>query len=247
MITSIQLAHEEVRIDLSQPLDISLAIQDQGGVGAWYIEQPAIKHVEVDGYVGKVALGGSTNFNNIHFNPHSHGTHTECLGHITEQFHSVNNALKKSFFKTQLITVTPNRQGEDLVITQELIPELENAVEAVVLRTLPNTQEKRQRNYSNTNPPYVDEGLMHRFRESGIQHFLIDLPSVDKEKDDGALLAHKAFWNLQEAPRLNATITELVYVPDEIEDGLFMMDLQIAPIENDAAPSRPVLYRLLQQ
>jgi kynurenine formamidase len=32
--------------------------------------------------------------------------------------------------------------------------------------------------------------------ESGIKHLLIDLPSVDKEKDEGKLLAHKAFWNV---------------------------------------------------
>jgi hypothetical protein len=28
------------------------------------------------------------------------------------------------------------------------------------------------------------------------QHLLIDLPSVDKEKDEGKLLAHKAFGNV---------------------------------------------------
>ncbi|GAL00186.1 N-formylkynurenine (aryl-) formamidase [Nonlabens ulvanivorans] len=99
MQTTIQLEHEKVTIDLSQPIDISLAVQDNAGVGAWYIDQPDITHVEVDGYVGKVSLGGSTNFNNVHFNPHSHGTHTECIGHITEEFHSVNDALVKTFLK----------------------------------------------------------------------------------------------------------------------------------------------------
>ena len=86
---------------------------------------------------------------------------------------------------------------------------------------------------------------MLRFRESGIQHILIDLPSVDKEKDNGALLAHKEFWNYNGEQRLKATITELIYVPDYIKDGLYMMDLQVAPIENDAAPSRPILYEIL--
>jgi hypothetical protein len=42
--------------------------------------------------------------------------------------------------------------------------------------------------------PYGPSFLAERavfFRESGIT--LIDLPSVDKEKDEGKLLAHKAF------------------------------------------------------
>ena len=54
--------------------------------------------------------------------------------------------------------------------------------------------------------------------ESGIQHLLIDLPSVDKEKDKGELLAHKAFWNvtdvntLNDDARLDCTITEMIFI-----------------------------------
>jgi len=245
MKTTIQLHNESLQCDLSQPIDISLAIQHQDGVGAWYINQPEITHVEVDGYVGKVELGGSTNFNNVHFNPHSHGTHTECIGHITEQFHSVNDALKTTFFKAQLFTITPEQQGDDLVITAAMFNDLQDEVTAVIIRTLPNAVDKKEKNYSNTNPPYLQEAAALRFRESGIHHILIDLPSVDKEKDNGALLAHKAFWNYDGEQRLDATITELIYVPDAVKDGMYLLDLQVAPIENDAAPSRPVLYKLL--
>ncbi|PRX15669.1 cyclase family protein [Nonlabens ulvanivorans] len=245
MQTTIQLEHEKVTIDLSQPIDISLAVQDNAGVGAWYIDQPDITHVEVDGYVGKVSLGGSTNFNNVHFNPHSHGTHTECIGHITEEFHSVNDALVRTFFKAQIFSIEPDKQGEDQVITPQHFQDLKSGVEAVIIRTLPNGEQKNSKNYSNTNPPYILEETMIRFRESGIKHILIDLPSVDKEKDDGALLAHKAFWDFNGDQRLDATITELIYVPDTVKDGFYMMDLQVAPLENDAAPSRPILYSIL--
>lgn len=245
MNTTIQLQNEQVTINLAQPIDISLAVKNNAGVGAWYIDQPQIKHVEVDGYVGNVKLGGSTNFNNVHFNPHSHGTHTECIGHITEEFHSVNKALEKTFFKAQLFSITPEKQGEDQVITPQHFEDLKAGVEAVIIRTLPNGEQKISKNYSNSNPPYVLEDVMLRFRESGIKHILIDLPSVDKEKDNGALLAHKAFWDFNGEQRLDATITELIYVPDRAKDGLYMMDLQVAPLENDAAPSRPILYEIL--
>jgi hypothetical protein len=82
-------------------------------------------------------------------------------------------------------------------------------------------------------------------RNNGIQHLLIDLPSVDREVDEGELLSHRAFWHYPEEPRFNATITELIYVPDEVRDGEYLLNLQIAPFENDASPSKPVLYPLL--
>jgi len=244
MKATLQFNKEQVTINLNDPIDLSLSIKNNAGVGAWYIDQPQITHVEVHGYVGKVALGGSTNFNDIAFNPHSHGTHTECIGHITEEFHSVNEALKKTFFKTQLITVTPAQLGDDRVITAAMFDVLNTGIEAVAIRTLPNDAGKATRNYSNTNPPYLLEEVALRFRESGIKHLLIDLPSVDKERDNGALLAHKAFWDFNGKQRLDATITEFIMVPDEVKDGLYILDLQVAPIENDAAPSRPILYRI---
>lgn len=230
--------------NLEDSIDVSNPIQHQAGARAWYIDAPQIKHVEVDGYVGKVALGGSTNFNNIHFNPHSHGTHTECVGHITKEFFSVNNALNKTFFKAYVISVQPEKVGDDLVITAGMFDDIPQGIEAILIRTLPNEEGKKQRNYSHTNPPYLEEAAATRFRESGIDHLLIDMPSVDKEKDDGALLAHKAFWDFNGVLRTTATITELIYVPDHVRDGLYMLDLQVAPIENDAAPSRPILYKM---
>ena len=202
-------------------------------------------------------------FNNIFFNPHGHGTHTECLGHITNDFFSINQSLKQFFFSAKLITVEPEKIGEDYVITKESISTSLNVTsldrastslsvtnEALIIRTLPNQKEKKSRKYSNTNPPYLSEEAAIFIRESEIQHLLIDLPSVDKEHDEGKLLAHKAFWNVKDThnlnsdARFNATITEMIYVPDEIEDGSYILNLQIASFENDASPSKPILYKI---
>jgi hypothetical protein len=49
-----------------------------------------------------------------------------------------------------------------------------------------NEPSKKSRKYSHTNPPYLEEAAALSF-ESGIKHLLIDLPSVDKEKDEGKL------------------------------------------------------------
>ena len=71
------------------------------------------------------------------------------------------------------------------------------------------------------------------------------MPSVDKERDGGELLAHNAFWNTSGKIRMNATITEFIYVPNTIEDGEYLLNLMIAPFENDATPSKPVLYQII--
>ncbi|MAP55506.1 MAG: metal-dependent hydrolase [Altibacter sp.] len=214
---------------------------------AWYLDAPIIKPVTMDNWVGKVSEGASVNFNNIYFNPHAHGTHTECVGHISETFHSVNDALKHFFFMAEVISVVPETVGEDQIIpAKELRTLLEGKQpEALVIRTLPNTASKRTRHYSHTNWPYLHEEAAIYLRELGVKHLLIDLPSVDKEKDEGQLRAHKAFWNYPEAPRYDATITEFIYVPNTVSDGSYLLNLQIASFQNDAAPSKPVLYKLL--
>ncbi|KQO34476.1 metal-dependent hydrolase [Flavobacterium sp. Leaf82] len=250
-------------IDLSKPIDISIPLTntDENPI-AWYIEKPVIEPVVFGDWIGKVSEGkSSTNFNNIFFNPHGHGTHTECLGHITNDFYSINQSLKQFFFYAKLITVEPEKIGDDLVITKESIStslsvtnastSLSKTIEALIIRTLPNQKDKKSRKYSNTNPPYLSEEAAVFIRESEIQHLLIDLPSVDKEHDEGKLLAHKAFWNVKDTlnlnpdARLNATITEMIYAPAEIEDGEYILNLQIASFENDASPSKPILYKIV--
>jgi kynurenine formamidase len=250
-------------IDLSKPIDISIPLTntDENPI-AWYIEKPTIEPVVFGDWIGKVSEGkSSTNFNNIFFNPHGHGTHTECLGHITNDFYSINQSLKTFFFLAKLITIEPEMFGEDLVITKEHIStslnvtnastSLSLTIEALIIRTLPNQAAKKSRKYSNTNPPYLAEDAAVFIRESEIQHLLIDLPSVDKEHDEGKLLAHKAFWNVKDTlhlnpdARLNATVTEMIYAGDEIEDGNYILNLQIASFENDASPSKPILYKIL--
>ncbi|RZJ71662.1 MAG: cyclase family protein [Flavobacterium sp.] len=206
--------------DLSQPIDISITLSasDENPI-AWYLDKPVIEPVKMGEWTGSVHAGASTNFNNIFFNPHGHGTHTECLGHITKEFHSINTSLTTFFFFAEVISILPETQGDDLVITKaQLEKALGKSPEAVIIRTLPNDAAKNSKNYSNTNPPYLEEDAATFIRECGIKHLLIDL--------------------------LDATITEMVFVPDEIADGNYILNLQIVSFENDASPSKPVLYKI---
>ena len=113
-------------IDLSKPIDISLPItNDEHNPIAWYQNAPEIQPVVMGDWIGKVSEGqSSTNFNNLFFNPHAHGTHTECLGHITKEFYSINQCLKQFFFWATLITVQPEKVGEDEVISKEQIEKI---------------------------------------------------------------------------------------------------------------------------
>lgn len=249
MIATIQYNSKKLQIDLSKPIDISIPIdvQKQQQLNAWYIDNPTIKPEEFDGQKIKVSEGASVNFNTINFNPHSHITHTECAGHVTEKVYSVNKNLNQFFFLAELITVVPESLDKDEVISKK---QLQFALgnkkrDAVVIRTLPNLSEKKSHRYSNTNPPYLLEEAAIYLREKGVKHLLIDLPSVDKEKDNGELLSHNAFWDTSGEIRLDATITEFIFVPNRVKDGVYFLNLMVAPFENDATPSKPILYEIL--
>ncbi|PIE49803.1 MAG: metal-dependent hydrolase [Flavobacteriales bacterium] len=242
MLTTIQYGSQKLKINLSEPLDISIPLRtSKENLTAWGQKPPGLKKIR------SVKKKHSTNFNAITFSPHAHGTHTECVGHITKEFYSVNQQLTSFFFLAEVVSVAPERQQSDFVISKKQLQFLfgQKKREAIVIRTLPNLTDKISRQYSKTNPPYLLEEAAIFLRDKGIEHLLIDLPSLDKEKDDGKLLSHNAFWNTKGKIRKSATITELVYVPNNIKDGKYFLNLQIAPFENNASPSKPVLYEVL--
>lgn len=254
MIATLLWADSAYRVDFARPLDISIPLSPDGP-RAWYVDKLTIEPVRTDQFTGSVSEGGSVNFRNISFNPHGHGTHTESLGHIDREVVSVNKTLTRYHFKARLITVKPElftggerpfQKPGDLYISQDQIHEAlaGDDCEALVVRTLPNSGEKRSRNYANTNPAYFAPDALAYMRRQGITHLLTDLPSVDREQDGGALRAHRAFWYGENPHNRHCTITEFIFVPDTIPDGRYLLELQTAPFENDATPSRPVLYKL---
>ena len=241
---------EAHQADLSQAIDLSLVLAGNGKANpsAWYVDDPKMVPVRGEGFVGAVAEGGSVNFRDITFNPHGHGTHTECLGHITHDIHSVDACFRNipSLTPCSLVTLTPQEIGGDRVLDEVLLDNVSVPLgEALAIRTMPNGNDKRTRAWSNTNPPYFTAAFMNRLVQSNVKHLLVDLPSVDREVDGGRLEAHHAFWRVPDHPRHGCTITELIHVPDSAPDGLYLLNLQVAPMDNDAAISRPVLHPLV--
>jgi len=214
---------------------------------AWYEDHMRIEPVRTEQFLGSVAEGGAVNFRDVYFNPHGHGTHTENVGHIVDTDFPVINSISSSHFFANLISVELKNQFNDWVVSEESLAGFDLNVEALIIRTKPNDHSKVQRQYSGTNFPYLTLGAMQRIVDAGVQHLLIDLPSVDREEDGGALAAHHLFWNVPAEPNFQKTITELIYVPNEIADGMYVLNLQVSNFANDAAPSRPMLFDLEEE
>lgn len=248
MIGSLFHKGKDYKVDFFQPIDISIPLTGRADcVSAWYVKPMQLEPVRMGDWIGDVSQGGSVNFRTVTFNPHGNGTHTECVGHISKEFITINQCLKRFMFVAELITVLPEQlENGDHVISRKNLELLlrGSKPEAVILRTLSNSTAKLHMQYSNTNPPYITQEAMQYLNESGVEHLLFDMPSVDKEVDGGILAAHHEFWQYPANTQLSKTITEMVYVPNEIEDGTFILNLQIASFENDASPSKPVLYKV---
>jgi arylformamidase len=248
MISKITHKGKSYNTDLSKAIDISIPLRaGEENVNAWFSPPVKIEPVRMGDWVGDVKQGGSVNFRNISFNPHGNGTHTECVGHISKENHTINQCLKKFFFIAELITILPDElENGDKVITKAHLMNClgDRRPEAIVIRTLDNHISKINKHYTNTNPPYILYDAAAYIDELGIDHLLIDLPSVDREVDDGKLLAHHAFWQYPHNTKMDRTITEMIYVPNNVFDGTYLLNLQIASFENDASPSKPLLFQL---
>ena len=215
MIAEISHRGRTFRVDLSKPIDLSLPLHDgEGQMRAWWVDPVRMEPVRNGDIEYAVKSGAPVNFRNIAFNPHGHGTHTESVGHITPEILPVGNLLQRYFFVAQLTSIRPleRRHADgrtDLVITLNHFREAigEQVPEALLLRTLPNDTGKCTRVWTGTNPPYIEAQACTWLRSIGVKHLLLDLPSVDRENDEGHLAAHHAFWDFPKTLDTQRTIT----------------------------------------
>ena len=258
--------------DLARALPISIPLRFDGPQpNAFGLPEARAEVVLGDGFTGDTRRGGSVNCHNLRLNAHGNGTHTECVGHVVDDHIAVRDVVHQLLIVTRLVSVAPTElrssgehyadvaEGDDRVVTRRAlqralsghspqVPEHSARFAALVIRTLPNDPEKRWRRYGGSNPPYMTIDAVRYVRDLGIEHLLLDLPSVDRERDAGHLCGHREFWGLP--PRGCATvgdvsrrtITEFVYAPDDVSDGWYLLSLQIPDFVSESAPSRPVLY-----
>jgi arylformamidase len=266
------LEHGGHRFAVDAARGVSLAIPlDVHGPQPTHFGAPSARAVplEAGGFVGDTRRGGSCNCETITLVPHCNGTHTEGPGHVTRERLSVHDRALRPLYFSALVSVTaddaaaagetsePGPQPGDRLVTARALAEAlpvatAGNIEALVVRLLPNDPAKTRRDWMTPPlPPYFSREAMALLVDMGVEHLLTDLPSVDRLLDEGRLCGHRVFFGLpagsMEAAhvgRPGATITEMIYVPDTVVDGLYALSLQLAPWVSDAAPSRPVLYPL---
>ena len=234
--------------DMRHALDLSLPLDFSGPQPTFFATPRATASpYAVGSFIGDVGRSGSCNCSTHVLTPHCNGTHTECVGHITRELVSVRDVAPRDLQLARVATVSATRAIERSHLDAVAL----DGHTAIVVRTLPNDATKLKRNYDRQPPVHFDSEAMRWLVERGIDHVVVDLPSVDPAHDEGALLAHRIFWGLPEretsiarATRPHATITELAFIDAAVADGDYLLNLQVAPFVSDAAPSRPLLYPL---
>ncbi len=234
------------KADLSKPISIGILLQPgSANPNCYWAEDPVFETIVSGDFVGDVSKGGPVNYQKITITPHGNGTHTECVGHISQDGETIDVALERFHYIAELITIQPIESGEDRIVTFEnFLAARSYDTDAIIIRTMPNDNSKKYMKYSGTNPPYLDPDITNHLCKSGVRHLVVDLPSVDKEIDGGKLEAHRNFWTIPRTESNNATITELAFIPNELNDGLYLLNLQLPLIKIDATISHPVVYNL---
>jgi arylformamidase len=258
----------ELRIDLAHPLDLSVELDFAGPqVRHFGAPRAGSRPFSVPGFSGSVASGASCNCESITLIPHCHGTHTECAGHLTREPLHAHRIVPRGLLPALVLSATPVPSGQaregsdpaphaaDHLVTRAALQagwpaEPPFAPRALVIRTLPDGRATRTSDYTDTIAPYLTREAAHHLVERGIEHLVVDLPSIDRAHDEGRLTAHRIFFglppgdsSLAHAARPQCTITELAYVAEDIADGAYFLQLQVPAITGDAVPSRPLLYR----
>jgi len=256
------------RAHLAQCFDLATALEFDGPQPRFFSGASASSTpLQAGGFTGQVATGASCNCSVHTLAPHCHGTHTECVGHVTGDRTLLTQYTPVPPSLAALVTVQPVRLGssgdtrpaicdaEDLVISRSalagaVLPWADVPWTALAIRTLPNEAAKRHKTYSGPCPaPYFTADAIQWIVARGVISLVVDLPSLDRADDGGALAAHRLYWGLpagssdvRQASRDRALVTELAFVPDAAADGVYLLDLQVPAFAADAAPSRPVLY-----
>jgi len=267
MIINIFYNNQDYRIDTKKSFDISIPYKFNGDQPNFYDVNPGQSSPLKSGETTySVIAGAGCNVIEISMNIHCTGTHTECVGHLLENPGDVGMVLKDIIIPALLITVDPNSfidteelyhcsvNNSELVISSKSIHKevekwKEHQPKALIIRTTPNTEEKKYYQYTMNPPPFFTNDALKNITNLGIEHLVVDLPSIDRISDNGILGNHRIFWGDGKNAKgeVNSdstkTITELAFITDDVLDGFYFLNIQLPHFECDAAPSRPILIK----
>ena len=253
MLISFEIGSRKYAADMTRGISLAIPLRFDGPQPSFFgAPEAQAKAVKSGSFVGDVRQGGSCNVQSYTLVPHCNGTHTECVGHMVQEPVSLPDCLPATPLPATLVSVTPKAQLIDATMLQAALLRhpLAGFHRAMILRTLPNGEDKLARRYEGPLPcAYLGQDAAEFLVRTGVEHLLLDVPSLDPAEDEGRMSAHRVFWGmpvgshaLADVRRPKATVTEMIYVPDSVPDGYYLLDLQIPAFMTDAAPSRPVIY-----
>jgi putative cyclase len=265
------VAQKHYKVHSTDSVPIAIPMDFRGEQPNTYgVDRASAKTYKLGPFVGDVRRGGSCNFETYSLIPHCVGTHTECIGHITAKRISIHEQIKDALIPATLVSVpvipakgnietyTPELNDDDLIVSghnleQALVGADMEFLRALVIRTMPNDVEKCGRDYVQQAPPFFTHAAMKLITRLGVEHLLVDFPSLDRMHDEGMLSNHRIYWNMEHGSfaaskdsRDTASVTEMIYVPDTVADGPYLLNLQFPSFIADASPSKPVLFPITE-
>ncbi len=259
---TVTLAGRRYRADLDAAASLA-AGWPAAAHGRYFFDAPPPERgpLAVAGFRGAVAAGGSCNAERLSLVPHCHGTHTEGIGHLTDEPLDVRDCLPHAPLPAWLGTAVPvtaaqsadtlHPAGEagDQVIDCAALEHWPLAIaSAVILRTRRGAP---LRFAASADYAYLTPAAMAVLAAGTVQHLLLDTPSLDRLQDGGALANHRRYWGLPAgatdgalASHPRRTVTELLEIPATLDDGWYLLNLHAPNLPGDAVPSQPWLYPL---
>ena len=251
MVTEIHYNNKVFSVDTDNGIDLSIRNDFSGRAPTFYgSEQPRYKALRSGNFVGDIKKGGSCNVPIVTLDIHCTGTHTESISHVIDSEVKITDVCPNGMIPTYLVSVElceANETNESyhsdivndkLITKKELQKNIPESCSGLIIRTIPNDDSKKTRDYHLKPAPFFTNDAIDHINELGVKHLLVDIPSLDKANDGGQLGNHKKFF------KQGKTISELLFIPNDLKDGFGFLQIQIPNWGLDAAPSRPIFYSI---
>lgn len=259
-------------IDLAAPVSLARPVRFDGG-GPRHFGAPAARArpYAAPGFSGEVRRGASCNCATIELTPHCNGTHTESVAHLVDEPLDVCDLVPLGLMPALVVSAAPvaasttdedsdpaPQPGDRLLTRTALLAgwpaTLPFAPRALVLRSAAGEADQNGADEGadgDATAPYLSRQLVGELVARGIEHLVVDLPSIDRGHDGGRLCGHRLFFGLPpgstwlaQATRRACTVTEYARIPAALADGPCALQLTLPRLAGDAVPSRPLAFRL---
>ena len=260
MKINIKHKKHKYEIDSNNGVDISIPVKFNADENPKFYDtsNPKKHYYESTGVEYNINMGAGCSVPLVTMNIHCSGTHTETANHVIKDASTISDIKKINFIPSQLISIAPERgtsesyhsniNKSDWVITKnnlmKSLDSIDDFIDSLIIRTLPNKEDKKIKNYNSGDHPFLSNEAIFFLKSIGIKHIVIDTPSIDKFDDGGKLGNHKIFFTNDDKSTNKNTVTELAFIPNHCVDGIYLLCIGVPNFKLDAAPSRPIIYKI---